>query len=130
LADPLVEIWNRALEEEPHPDARPGDVALASVLRVDAVINNGGVLHALGVFEESELQAAIDGFAQLGRPDIGAVLKSAMEEAGGGEISAETADRLEPELDERYWAVADEADLEEMLAQHYAAHPEDFAPTG
>jgi hypothetical protein len=130
LADPLVEIWNRALESEPRPDARPGDIALANALQVDAVINNGGVLHALGVFDEAEMKAAIDGFTHLGRPDIAAVLRSGMEDAGRVESSPESAERLEAELDERYEAVADEEALEEMLARHHAVHPDDFAPTG
>ena len=117
-------VWNRACAGV-CDDARPGDIALASLFQLDGPAHNGGVLHALECLEPEALQAALDGFAYFGLSEPIAVLKRAATAASSlSERELDDGDADEA-LSAEYWVAAE--GILEAFRQHYSAHAEQFA---
>ena len=107
--------------------ARPGDAALTNMLAFHGVTMNGGFLHAIEVFDESEREAVLRGYRYFG---FGAVsdLIAEMTERFGETATLEAEEVLEVESDERYGQLASDAILMERFEETYRDRGEDFAP--
>ena len=124
-------IWNRAvLESDPADsvDLMDGDRALRALLLAHGLIMNGGVFHCVHeVLSESELEAAIEGYAYFELHDASATLRDA---AVIEEPWAEPQEQASLDADARYAAaIPTDAAVVERFEFRLAAHPEDFAPT-
>lgn len=122
---PADVIWNRACMEDGGEAPRVGDRALAALLLAHGLAMNGGVLHAAEMLSDEELAAAVAGYRFFGLEAIAALLCEAR-----GLLGQEAElDEQESMLDQRYAAVIpDDELLVQQFREHWAAHPEDYAP--
>jgi hypothetical protein len=88
---------------------------------------NGGIFHCVhDALSESELEAAIEGYAHFGLDVVSATLREA---ASIEDPWAEREEQGSLEFDARYAsAIPTDAVVVERLESRLAAHPEDFAP--
>jgi hypothetical protein len=114
-------IWNRAVLNSGGPTPRPGDVALAALMRFHGLAMNGGVEHALEVLSHRELDAAIAGFEHFDMAEVASVLAA---------LRSSTSNEKELDmLQERYGAlVPSDSVLTAAFRVRLAAFPDDFAP--
>lgn len=120
--------WNRAcLEfEDGGAEPRTGDVALSAVLRFHGLAMNGGVLHAVECLAPDELAAAMSGYRYYGLVGILPIVEAAQNVPDDDD----EADELEGRLDAKYAATVSDGDaaLLRRFREHYAAHPDQYAP--
>jgi hypothetical protein len=124
-------IWNRAAMQGGGTSLRPGDRALADLLRFHSLSMNGGVLHGDEVRSEDEVAAAIAGYRYFGLDQAAAAVEWLVAEASGVDLEGDldAAERLEVEGDARYAAAGPtDATLVEAFERRYRAEPEAFAP--
>lgn len=117
--------WNRACLEDGGAQ-REGDVALSAMIRFHSLAMNGGVLHAAECLTPAELAAALRGYRFYGFDGIVPI----MEAAQNVPADDDEADELEGRLDAEYAATVSDGDtaLVRQFQQHFAAHPEQYAP--
>lgn len=126
-----TDVWNRALEYHVSLSA-PGDVALRNALTFDGTAQNGGLAHAVEMYEHDEefpLDRVLEGYAYLGMPEtVRLISETRPRVAAGvaGNLTDDELDALEIELIARYPVEGE--DLEECFQRTLAAHPEAFAP--
>ncbi|GAB2882038.1 DMP19 family protein [Nocardioides pacificus] len=126
------DVWSRALDLDAHEQEspRPGDIALASVLRIHGSIMNGGVLNAVeDVFTAEQLDAAEHGYRWFGLDEVADLLARTRVDVASGALSERDLERLERRCDDAYaTAVPDDAFLSDLLERRVADEPEAFAP--
>jgi hypothetical protein len=123
------DIWNRALDDLGR-DAGPGDRALADVLLLHGMVENGGVLHALEALTKKEVRAACAGLRYLALDAAAELLERTQAEIGRGALRDESrADALEQSTDVEWRAVVPDDDtIDEALRRRLGERPDDFAP--
>jgi len=109
-------IWNRACEgAEANGELRAGDRALAAVLLAHGIVMNGGVLHALQSMSPSERREAAAGYRFLTLPTLAELFEMQVPEHDldddddddeEDDDTESELDRLETELNQKYWATA------------------------
>jgi hypothetical protein len=113
-------IWNRAVLNGGGPAPRPGDVALAALMRFHGLAVNGGVEHAFEVLSTAELDAAIAGFKHFHLAEVASVLTA---------LRASLEDAELDTLQERYGTmVPNDAVITAAFQARLAECPDDFAP--
>lgn len=122
-------IWNRATLEKGGSTPRVGDSALAVLLQVHGVIMNGGVLHAIEVFSDEELDRARDGFRFFGLDEVSTLINEARRTVPRHRIAqGEYEEHLEKQLGERYWSFTSDESIAQRFEGHYRNRSGDFAP--
>lgn len=121
-------IWNRAATGGGGPEARDGDLALASLLRLHNETMSSGLLHAVTEgLTRGELDAALTGYRYFGLAQAEVVTESVLADAA--HASDQQLDALEAEADRRYaLVVSDDATLVQAFAAKLHEAPESFAP--
>jgi hypothetical protein len=117
-------VWNRACETEIHHKFA-GDQALAAMILFDSLTANGGVLHAIECLEpDGTLSASIKGYQFFGLEAVAAFI----EEASSTHYPDDAdMDFLEPELDQRYWALVPDDILRACFKRVFEQSPSLFA---
>lgn len=127
------EVWNRALDHGYAGPRGEGDLALAAVLLLDGMAQNGGLLHAVQGLGPQQLAEAIAGYRWFGLDLLADGIRSVAAEAAriGPNGSLALLEELEDRADRVYWAgpPADEA-LDQAFRARLAASPEAFVGTG
>jgi hypothetical protein len=130
-------IWNRACEAtDADAELRAGDRALAGALLAHNIVMNGGVLHALQGMSPSERRDAAAGYRFFALTALAELFELQVPEDDlddaddDGEDGAESElDRLEAELNQKYWATAaDDQALWRAFEKKLAHEPGLFAP--
>jgi hypothetical protein len=117
--DDVNRVWNRAAADSAGDDARTGDRALASVLRADGLVMNGGVHHAVDVMSQAELSGAAAGFRFFRFADVASLL----------EAVAQGQDPSEARANQRYaTSIPEDAVLTRRFKETLLASPDLFAP--
>ncbi len=127
-ADLADEVWNRAAGNRGGPDAREGDRALASLLRLHNEAMSGGLLHAVtDGLTRGQFDRALDGYRYFGLGEVAVVAESVLNDAF--HAADDELDELEAEADRRYSTVVpDDSTLVQAFEVRLAAAPESFAP--
>jgi hypothetical protein len=96
------------------------------MLRFHGLAMNGGVLHAIECLSPDELAAAVGGYKYYGLVGILPLVAAAQDVPADDD----EADELEGRLDAEYAATVadDDAALVRRFEEHYAAHPDQYAP--
>ncbi len=111
-------VWNRAATKHGGELPRAGDAALSALLLAHGLVMNGGVLHAIEGLEASELAAAREGFCFFGFDEVARLFEHA--EKGGDDEAA---------FGKAYSdALPDDGAIMERFFQHFAEHPDLYAP--
>lgn len=130
-------IWNRACEASDAGELRAGDRALAAALLAHGIVMNGGVLHALQGMSPSERREAAAGYRFLALAPLAELFEMQVpeddvdDEADDDEDEdfESEQDRLEAELNQKYWATApDDEALWRAFEKKLAHEPGLFAP--
>ncbi|WP_242393234.1 hypothetical protein [Anaeromyxobacter oryzisoli] len=118
--------WNRACLEEGGAQPREGDAALFAMLRFHGLAMNGGVCHAVECLAPAELAEAIHGYEFYGVIGIVPIVDAAQNVPADDDEAGE----LELRLDAEYAATVSDGDaaLVHRCHEHFAAHPEQYAP--
>jgi hypothetical protein len=117
-------VWNRACNGGGE-GRRPGDAALAALLRFHGAAMNGGVLHAVESLDADELSAAEDGYGYFGFEDLVKLIAKAREIFLRGE---ELEDQERP-LDEEYARhIPKDSVLVKRFEERFSGNQSDFAP--
>lgn len=117
-------IWNRACGEAPLR-TRPGDRALADLLRAHGLVMNGGVLHAVECLTSRERSDAESGYRFYGLAPVACLLSRARAILAANE----DLELHESQLDREYdGIVPDDTALVERFEEHLKANPSDYAP--
>jgi hypothetical protein len=124
-------IWNRAALEDGGPCPLRGDSALAAVLRLHNLAMSGGLLDAVERLTGPELDAAERGYTWFGHPGAAQVIAFVRDQVHAGALeSADPAERLEHEADQRYADVIPaDATLHGAFRRRLAEEPSAFADT-
>jgi hypothetical protein len=132
------QIWNRALGASVGgAELRAGDRALAAALLAHGIVMNGGVLHALQGMGPSERREAAAGYRFLALPTLAELFEMEVPDGGLDDDEEDDADvdgeseldRLEAELNQKYWATAPEDDaLWRAFEKKLMQEPGLFAP--
>jgi len=102
-----------------------GDRALSALLSVHGLAMNGGVLHSVELLDGPKLIAALDGYRFFGFEKTAELLSRARELF----IRGVNLDKCEIDLDREYsQQIHDDGVLAQRFEQHFALHPDDFAP--
>ena len=106
-------------------DLQDGDRALRALLLTHGLIMNSGVLQCVHEsLSESELEAAIEGYAYFGFDDVVATLRDA---AAIEDPWAETQELASLDFEARYTAaIPTDATIADGFETRLMAHPEDF----
>ncbi len=127
-------IWNRAALGEESEKARPGDVALASLLLAHGMIMNGGMLHVYEVLGGDELKAAIAGYRYFSFDEAARLIEkfqplaARMDADDASDSEVERIGEIFDRADEIYFeAVPDDSALVARFEHAYQVNPEDFA---
>ena len=116
-------IWNRACEGG-GPDPRPGDRALAALLRAHGLAMNGGVLHAAEFLNTPALSDATSGYRFFGLNSVADLLVRAQHLFRTG-TDLETHEKA---LNKQYAVlIPDDAFLGSVFERHLKSNPSDFA---
>jgi len=116
-------IWNRACDEDA-PHLRPGDIALAALLKAHGLTMNGGLLHAVECLSSRELFDARKGYRFFGLDEVVVLLEHAESIFKAGD-DLECHERI---LDDEYARlVPDDSCLVERFERHLKSNPADFA---
>jgi hypothetical protein len=115
------EVWNRAaMAGDPQALYRPGDRALAGLLRGHSEVMSGGLDFMCDTLTPDEIEFAAAGFDYFGRPDAAVILRQAAHEHDEQALA---------QLEERYdSAVPSDASLVELFEARWRLHPSAFAP--
>lgn len=118
--------WNRACEQGARGLSRRGDAALSAMLLFHSLAMNGGVRHAVECLTPTERDAALRGYAFFGFGSVDRIIEAARRQPADDD----EADELEARLDAEYAATVSIGDsaLLSRFREHFAAHPEDYAP--
>lgn len=118
--------WNRACAQGACGPLRNGDVALSAMLLFHGLAMNGGVCHAVECLTPSERDAALRGYAFFGLGSVDSIIEAALRQPADDDEAGE----LEARLDAEYAATVPNGDSELLsrFREHFAAHPEDYAP--
>jgi hypothetical protein len=105
-------------------------MALAVVLRLHGLAMSGGLLDAVERCDESELDAAEQGYRWIGLGTAADVVRSVRDQIADGALADDSrADALEREADTRYAeAVPQDETLEAAFRRRLEQHPEAFTP--
>lgn len=128
--DPADEVWNRAAMAEGGPDARQGDIALASVLVVHSAAMSGGLLNAVEQAAPDQLDSAEAGFRWLRLDTAADVVAMVRREVEAGALDDDDrAEDLEQRADDEYGRVVptDQA-IVDAFRSRLADEPPAFAP--
>jgi len=117
-------IWNRACLEVVS-SLGAGDIALAAMVRFDGVVQNGGFIHAVGVFSPEELAGAKAGFRYFDFEEVAQLIAEAQFIISvSGELTPSGED-----LDRRYATMTiSGSDLQARFKETFARSPSEFAP--
>lgn len=97
------EIWNRAAMERGGPAAKPGDLALASLLQVHNLAMSGGLLDAVERLDSSDLDTAEGAYRWFGLEAAADVVTRVRSEVADGALDDDDrADALEADADAKY----------------------------
>ena len=108
---------------------RPGDEALASLLRVHSLAMSGGLLDAVERLSPDALDAAQSGYRVFDLPEAATLIAHVRSELGRDDLSDAEHDALEGEADQRYAdAVATDEVIADRFERRLASAPDDFAP--
>lgn len=120
--------WNRACTGQASPQLREGDAALSAMLLFHGLAMNGGVCHAVECLTPVDLDAAIQGYRFYGLDEIVPMVEAAQNMP----TDVDDAGELEGRLDREYAARISDGDagLVRRFEEHFAAHPEQYAPLG
>lgn len=122
-SDAETVIWNRAAMENGGANPRPGDVALASVLRLHGMVMSGGLDHACEVLGPDTVAAAVSGFRYLGADDVADLV-----EGVDALLSSDVEDEIE-QANRRYdQLIPTDSRLSDLAMARMRETPGDFAP--
>jgi hypothetical protein len=122
-SDTEAVIWNRAAIENGGTSPGPGDVALASALRLHGMVMSGGLDHACEVLDRDMVAAAVSGFRYLGADDAAELVESVEALlASGADDQIEQANRRYDEL------IPADSRLSDLATVRMREAPGDFAP--
>jgi hypothetical protein len=128
-------IWKRACQAtEAGAELRAGDRALAAALLAHGIVMNGGVLHGLQGMSPSERREAAAGYRFLALPTLAELFEMQvpdddLDENDDDDDSESELDRLEAELNQKYWATApDDEALWRAFEKKLMQEPGLFAP--
>ena len=111
------------------PSPRPGDEALASLLRVHNLAMSGGLLDAVERLSPDELDAAQAGYRVFNLSRAADVVAHVRSELGRDDLSDTEMEALEGEADQRYAdVVATDTVIVDRFEDRLAFTPDDFAP--
>lgn len=124
------EVWNRAATAGGGPDAREGDLALASVFALHNLAMSGGLLDAVERMSLDQLEAAEAGFRWLRLEAAASVVGMVRQEIDAGVLDDDDrAERLEEHADGEYsLVVPTDQTLFDALQTRLAEDPSAFAP--
>ena len=128
LAD---QVWNRAALERGGSAPREADVALSAMLSIHNLAMNGGLLHSVEGHAERDLDRGITSYEYFGLSDAAAVVAWVRSEAARLDLDAdvEAAEHVDFEANRRYAdVVPDDSTLATRFEEHFARHPEAYAP--
>lgn len=118
-------VWNRAALEDGGDSPGPGDRALASLLLLHGLANNGGIHHALECIEPAELLAAADGYAFFGFDDCAAFLRG----ADSNPLLSTWTEETEVAANRRYFQlIPNDAHLVARFEEVFRERGDQFAP--
>lgn len=126
-------VWNRAAEAwnpETWQGLRAGDRALAALLVVDGLVQNGGVAHAVEVLEPDATRLGVEGYRYFGLDTVADLIDMASAQKSRLEVAPLKAqEEVELLWDRAYRELlpTDQA-LVEAFGVVYANSPLDFAP--
>ncbi len=125
-------VWNRACGQGECLSPRPGDSALAALIKVHSLAMNGGVLHALETCSEEQLVTAAGGYRYFGLDGAASMVEAALAELRGIQSQGDDLrelERLEIALDERYAThVPDDRTLTIAFERIFELRRTDFQP--
>jgi hypothetical protein len=126
--DPVDRVWNRATLNAGGEQPRAGDVALAGLLLAHGLAMNGGVLHAIEVLNQTEVDGAIAGYHYFGFHEAAELLahvRAALDDT----LSPSEEDQLEQQANQGYDAlIPSDGTIHEAFQRRYVIQPGDFAP--
>lgn len=112
-------VWNRAALESGGGSPRPGDIALAALLRVHGRIMNGGMSHAVDSLPPDALDDGRDGYRYFGLHAAADALEHAVVDA--------SVDREATYLEYRSAVPTDDV-LSSAFEAMFRSDPARFAP--
>ena len=109
-------------------DPRPGDSALAALLRIHNIEMNGGLLHSVEHHSEHELDEGVSGFRYFGLDSVAHVVECVRSEREST-VDDGALDSLESDADGRYAdVVPDDSTLVAAFEERFRSDPSAFAP--
>jgi hypothetical protein len=118
-------VWNRATLEKGGSHPRAGDRALAALLRAHNLAMNGGILHAVELLDESELDAARSGYQYFGFDSVAGLLSRAKDIFDANVDLGSFERPLDSEYD-RY--IPSDSSLAQRFERLLHQNPDDFCP--
>ena len=115
MSDDATTVWNRACDYDFQPTCE-GDRRLKAVVQFDALIQNGGLGHALDVAGPDEVEDAVDALRHFGLPDAARVVEAAR---------AQDDEEVREAMGDQYHAAA--PSLDDAFTRYYEEHADDFA---
>lgn len=99
------------------------------MITFDGAANNGGALHAVDMFEPSELDEVVRAFEYFELSGVARLIEDTARRARAlADVDLEALEDLELEANESYWSVVADDRLSRAVAVMYSNHPEAFAP--
>ena len=126
-------VWNRATEAwnpETWEGLRDGDRALAALLLIHGLVQNGGVPHAVEALEPDEIRRGIEGYRYFGLDGVADLMDGALAQKSRLALSSLSVhEELELLWDSAYQELlpTDQA-LADAFEGVYASSSADFAP--
>ena len=126
-------MWNRATEAwnpETWEGLQDGDRALAALLLVHGLVQNGGVLHAVEALKPVEIRRGSEGYRYFGLDGVADLMDGAFAQMSRLEVSSlSVQEELEHVWDRAYQEIlpTDQA-LADAFEAVYAHASADFAP--
>ena len=125
-------VWNRACGQGDCNSPRPGDSALAALIKFHSLAMNGGVLHALETCSEAQIDAVAGGYRFFRLDAAASMVEAALAELRAIQSQGDDLrelERLEIALDERYGThVPDDRTLTMAFERVFELRRTDFQP--